>query len=96
MLGSPSHCGIINVAAVLWEHSCFPIRQSVRRGAVLSPLLYFLFVDELLVDFSASDHSVSLDGVYCGALMTWVLISDSPVELQALFGIAAAYVSVPF
>ena len=35
-------------SSVIWEHFCspsVPIRQGVRQGAVLSPLLYFLFVD---------------------------------------------------
>ena len=86
-------------SSVLWEHSCFPsfpIRQGVCQGAVLSPLLYSLFVDELLVNHSASGHGVSMDGVYCGALMyadNLVLIADSPGELQALLDIAAAYAS---
>ena len=48
------------------------------------------------MDLSASGHSVSLDGVYCGALMyvdDLVLIADSPAELQELLDISAAYAS---
>ena len=103
MQGSPYHCGIFSFPGianvVAQSYSCspsFPIRQGVRQGAVLSPLLHSLFVGELLVDLSASGHGVSLDGVHCGALMyadDLVWVADSPDELQALLDIAAAYAS---
>ena len=48
------------------------------------------------MDLSTIGHGVSVDGVYCDALMyanDLVLIADSPAELQALLDIAAAYAS---
>ena len=48
--------------------SCsFNLHQGVHQGAVFSPLLYTLFVDDLLQELSASGYGASIDGVYCGA-----------------------------
>ena len=61
-----------STSAVLWNSSIsrsFPIRQGVRQGAVLSPLLYSIFVNDLLLHLSSSGHGVSINGIFCGSPM---------------------------
>ena len=84
-------------SAVLWQSSLsrsFPILQGVRRGAILSPLLYSVFVDELLVTLQNSGYGVHIDSIFCGALMyadDLALISGSPAELQTMLDIVSSY-----
>ena len=80
-----------------WNHaisSSFPIHQGVRQGAILSPLLYSIFVDELLELLTTSGLGVSIDTIYCGAPMyadDLALVADSPEELQAMLNIVCTY-----
>ena len=83
--------------SVTWNHaisSSFPIHQGVRQGAILSPLLYSIFVDELLDLLTTSGLGVSIDTIYCGAPMyadDLALVADSPEELQAMLNIVCTY-----
>ena len=43
----------------------FTISQVVRQGGILSPLLYYLFVDELLDIRTAAQSGISISGIYC-------------------------------
>ena len=86
-----------STSAVLWN-SCisrsFRIRQGVRQGAILSPLLYSSFVDGLLDQLSTSGHGVYIDDVFCGAPMyadDLALISDSAEDLQSMLDITSNY-----
>ena len=75
------------------SHS-FPLLQGVRQGAILSPLLYSVFVDELLDILSESGHGVMIGDNYCGAPMyadDLALIADSPEDLQAMLDIVSSY-----
>ena len=59
-------------SSVIWNADIsrpFPIHQGVRQGAILSPLLYSVFVDELLDILSSSGHGVFIDDIFCGAPM---------------------------
>ena len=61
---------------------------------MLSPLLYSLFVDNLLLELTASGYGAFIDGLYCDALIyadDLVLIAASQSDLQALLDITAAY-----
>ena len=84
---------------VLWNSSTsrqFSIKQGVRQGAILSPLLYSIYVDELLHKLTASGLGISMSGVYCGAPMyadDLALISDSAAELQLMLNIVDSYSS---
>ena len=74
-----------SLCSVTWNHAIstsFLIHQGVRQGAILSPLLYSIFVDELLGILTTSGFGVT---IYCGAPMyanDLALITDSP-EPQA-------------
>ena len=75
-------------SSVVWGNSCsrsFSLNQGVHQGAVLSPLLYSLFVDDLLLELTASGYGAFVDGLYCGALMyadDLVLIAASQSDLR--------------
>ena len=67
-------------------------------GAILSPLLYSIFVNDLLDHRKDSGFGVSIDayGVYCGAPMyadDLTLISASEKELQHMLDIVSLYAS---
>ena len=86
-----------STSAVLWN-SCisrsFNIQQGVRQGAILSPLLYSLFVDSLLDQLTSSGHGVSIGNIYCAAPMyadDLALISGSEVDLHHMLAIASEY-----
>ena len=84
-------------SAVLWQSSLsrsFSIMQGVRQGAILSPLLYSVFVDDLLMTLQKSGYGV--DSIFCGAPMyadDLALICDSPTDLQAMLNIVSSYAS---
>ena len=86
-------------SAVLWQSSLsrsFPIKQGVRQGAILSPLLYSVFVDDLLMTLQKSGYGVHIDSIFCGAPMyadDLALICDSPTDLQAMLNIVSSYAS---
>ena len=82
---------------VLWDGEQsrpFNINQGVKQGAILSPLLYNLFVNELLVTLEQSGLGVKIGSVYCGAPMyadDLALIASSADELQAMLDIVSQY-----
>ena len=82
---------------VLWDGKQsrpFNINQGVKHGAILSPLLYNLFVNELLVTLEQSGLGVKIDSVYCGTPMytdDLALIASSADELQAMLDIVSQY-----
>ena len=86
-----------STSAVLWNSSIsrsFPIRQGVRQGAVLSPLLYSIFVNDLLLHLSSSGHGVSINGIFCGSPMfadDLALVSESDSDLQSMLNIVTHY-----
>jgi len=66
----------------------------VKQGAILSLLLYSLFVNDLLVTLEQSGLGVKIGNVYCGAPMyadDLALIASSPHELQAMIDIVSQY-----
>ena len=87
-------------SAVVWDSQIshlFPIKQGVRQGSILSPLLYSIFVNELLDQLSASSFGVFIEGTYCGAPMyadDLALIGSSPEELQNMLDIVSSYASL--
>jgi len=86
-----------SACAVLWEGEqsrTFCIKQGVKQGAILSLLLYSLFVNDLLVTLEQLGLGVRIGNVYCGAPMyadDLALIASSPHELQAMIDIVSQY-----
>ena len=61
---------------------------------MLSPLLYCIFVNDLLRELENSGLGVSIDGDYCGAPMyadDLALIASSPSDLQKMLDITEEY-----
>ena len=82
---------------VLWEgeqSNPFNIKQGVKQGAVLSPLLYSLFVNDLLAQLEQSGLGVRMGNTFCGAPMyadDLALIASSLEDLQSMIDIVAQY-----
>ena len=74
----------------------FPISQGVRQGAILSLLLYSVFVDDLLAQLHDCGLGAMVGSVYCPSPMyadDLALIADSPEGLQKLLNIVSHYTS---
>ena len=74
----------------------FSIKQGVRQGAILSPLLYSVYVDALLVQLDECCLGAMVGSVHCPSLMyadDLSLIADTPVKLQSLLDIVSDYAS---
>ena len=86
-------------SSVLWYSNIsrkFSLKQGIRQGAILSPLLYSVFVDELLDQLCNSGLGVSLNGVFCGSPMyadDLALIAESQTDLQAMLNLVGSYAS---
>ena len=85
-------------SCVRWNSSLsefFPIKQGVRQGAVLSPLLYSPgYINDLLYQLEALPGSLFIDNTFCGAPTyadDMALIADSPTVLQCMIDTAASY-----
>ena len=72
----------------------FPIHQGVRQGALLSPLLYSLFINDLLSDLEESGVGIYINSIFCGT-PTYAddmsLVAQDPVDLQVMLDIASRY-----
>ena len=79
-----------SLTSVRWDNRnsrSFFIKQDVRQGAILFPLLYSVYVDSLLDIPTFSGCDVSIDSSYCGAPMyadDLALIADSEADLQTM------------
>ena len=74
----------------------FKISQGVRQGGVVSPLLYIVYIDELIKRLRQARLGVVVNGNYSGVLAfadDVCLIAESTHELQAMLDIAAKYAS---
>ena len=79
-----SSCSVLQCG----NHSrSFPTLQGVCQGAILSPLLYCIFVDDLLNTLQLSGLGARIGKVFCGTPMyadDLALVASSPEELQAM------------
>ncbi len=74
---------------VLWEGSpsrSFNISQGVRQGALLSPLLYAIYINDLLVELQHSSIGIYIDNIYIGcptyAADNELFLANSQTNLQ--------------
>ncbi len=85
-----AHWYSVSTTAILWEGKISTpvcISQSVRQGAILSPLLYSIYVDDLLVKLSSCGEGSRINEVYVGSPMyadDLALIADNPNSLQMI------------
>ena len=70
------------------------ISEGVKQGGILSPLLYNLYVNDLLVELENSSLGARLGNIYTGAPMyadDLALIATSPEELQGMLDVVQEY-----
>ncbi len=91
------HWYAASTTAILWEGKIStPVRisQGVRQGAILSPLLYSIYVDDLLVKLSTCGEGSLINKVYVGSPMyadDLALITDNPHSLQLMIDVVHQY-----
>ena len=84
-------------SAVLWNSRIsrsFQIEQGVHEGAVLSPLLYCIYVNELLCQLSSSGYGVYVHNIFCGSPMyadDLALVGHSISDLQNMLNIVSNF-----
>ena len=82
---------------VIWEQTVgptFSVLQGVRQGGVLSPMLYTLYIDDLIKQLRNRKLGCALKGLYVGVLAfadDLALLSNDPSELQEMLEIAHQY-----
>ena len=72
----------------------FHVKNGVRQGGVLSPILFNVFMDNLSVELNKANIGCSIDTVFYNHLFyadDSVLIAPSPVALQKLINICEEY-----
>ena len=86
-------------ACVRWNDSVsqsFELLCGVRQGGVLSPILFTLYVDDVILKLRAANLGCSLQNVYVGCIMyadDLVLITSSLCTLQAMINICTQEIS---
>ena len=82
-------------SVVRWEANVsrsFSILQGVYQGALLSPLLYAIFINDLLIELSCSKVGVSIGPIYYGYPTyadDMALLATSQNDLQTMIDVAA-------
>ncbi len=72
----------------------YTVRQGVKQGGILSPLLYKLYINNLLVSLQRAALGYHIGPVFAGAPTCAddiLLISDDPFQLQAMLQVAHRY-----
>ena len=72
----------------------FQVKNGVKQGCLLSPSLFNLYVNDLLVSLSMSEHGIDCDGCKIPALAyadDIVLLASNPQELQTLINVTQSW-----
>ena len=86
-----------STCSVLWNgkpSQTIHINQGVKQEGVLSPFLYNLYVNDLLLELENSGLGARLGDIFTGAPMyadDLALITSSPEELQGMLDIVQTY-----
>ena len=83
------------LAFVRWNGAfsdCIELLAGVRQGGVVSPILFSLYVDDLIVKLRKANLGCSINGVYIGCIMyadDLVLLACSITTLQAMINMCS-------
>ena len=76
------------------KSKCFKVSNGVRQGAVLSPILFSLYIDDLFTEMSQSGLGCYINNVFYGILGyadDLVLLSPSRYGLQCMLNLAKSF-----
>ena len=85
----------LSAAFVRWENlfsDMITVTCAVRQGGVLSPVLFAVYVNDLIEKLSRSGHGCRIGKMYLGCVMfadDLILISASLYDLQAMVDICS-------
>ncbi len=85
------------VSFVKWNNEVsvsVSILQGVKQGALLSPIFYATYINDLLFQLELSGHGVNIGPYYCGSPTyadDMCLLASSPSELQSLLDLVYMY-----
>ena len=74
----------------------YNIKRGVKQGSIVSPLLYKLYINQLLLDLERSDLGMKIGETYIGCPTCAddvTLLTDTPNQIQPLLNIATEYAS---
>ena len=85
-------------ASVFWNgviSSTFDVHCGVRQGEILSPLLFAIYIDDLLCDLRMSGYGLHIGTLFVGAIAyaddIICILSCSCYGLQKMLDICSAY-----
>lgn len=82
---------------VKWNNSlssAFDVENGVRQGAVLSPILFCVYMDQMLNDLEMSGYGCKIGNLYCGAFAyadDVILLSPTVCGLQKMVNISCQF-----
>ena len=84
----------IKVPGFKSETHAYPIDNGLLEGSPLSPLLYIIFINELLVLLESSGLGFTLGSIWLGVMLfadDLILIGRTPEELQQMLDLLHAH-----
>ena len=72
----------------------FPVKTGLRQGCPLSPLLYTIYIMDMMKQLEERGLGVIMDGTWCGGLMyadDIVLLAETGAELQEMLDVVGHY-----